>query len=451
MSLPESLADQEICVVGLGYIGLTLAVAMADTGFRVHGIEIRDTVLDQLRNGQPHFWEPRLTQKLQRVIKQGRFTFSQEPDCSFSATVYILTVGTPLGIDGKADLKAVKRSAQQVASHMREGALVILRSTVKLGTTRKIIQPILQATGRPFEIAFCPERTLEGKALIELHELPQIIGADNAQTRARCARIFGALTPMTLSVSSLEAAELIKLIDNAYRDVTFAFANEVARLCSHAGLSATEIIQAGKLGYPRTHVAMPGPVGGPCLTKDPHILVESADEIGLDLPITRAARAINELQPRETICLIKRQAELLDGFPKDPLITVAGLAFKGWPPTDDLRGTMARPMLIALRELFSTATIRGYDPVVEAEDARIHLGIETVCSLEEAFKDAHVVVIANDHEIFQRMDVPSLTALMSKPGIVYDYWNLHEQTRDAMPAGVVYLSLGCEKFVRETT
>ena len=439
--------DQNVCILGLGYVGLTLAVAMADAGFRVHGIERRQEVIDLLATGKAHFWEPRLDDKLKRVVESGVFTFSTGVDPDFPGTVYILTVGTPLGADGKASLDAVERAAGQVASVMPDGALVILRSTVKLGTARNVVAPVLEASGRGFELAVCPERTLEGKALIELNELPQIIGSDDPETRQRCQQLFGALTPTAIAMSSLEAAELTKLVDNTYRDVTFAFANEIAQLCGHAGLSAHEIISAGRLGYPRTNVALPGPVGGPCLEKDPHILVESAKSYGVTMNITAAARHVNEVQPAETVALIRGAYEAAGGGAA-PKIALCGLAFKGVPATDDLRGTMAAPILKALKEAFPDGRFTGFDPVVPEEAARDYFDIETAPTLEEACEGAAIVVIANNHPQFQRLEMPALAATMAAPGLIYDYWNMHNRDVDGLPAEIRYLSLGSERKAR---
>lgn len=441
MVLPARILDRDVCILGLGYVGLTLGVAMADAGFRVHGIERRQEVCDLLAQGKAHFWEPRLDDKLKRVIDKGSFTFSTDVDPDFPASVYILTVGTPLGEDGQAFLGAVERASRQVASVMQPNALIILRSTVKLGTARNVVSPVLAERGIPFEVAVCPERTLEGKALIELNELPQIIGSDDADTRQRCVQMFGALTPTTIALSSLEAAELTKLVDNTYRDVMFAFANEIAHLCGHAGLSAHEIISAGRLGYPRTNVALPGPVGGPCLEKDPHILVESAKSFGVEMNITAAARHVNERQPKATAALI-REASKVTGTPR---VALCGLAFKGVPPTDDLRGTMAKPVLDALMESFPGAEVVGFDPVVTAEAAHDYFGITTTATLAQACTNANIVVFANNHPMFQGIDLPALAATLAPGAVIYDYWNMHNGESDAMPEGVRYLSLGSER------
>jgi UDP-N-acetyl-D-mannosaminuronic acid dehydrogenase len=446
MSLPNSFADSHVCIVGLGYVGLTLAVAMADTGFQVHGLEKRNDVLEGLEFGQPHFWEPRLKEKLARVKRRGAFTFSDTLTAQTKASVYIITVGTPLDKQGNARLDMAEDATRQVIAHMEEGALIILRSTVKLGTARNVVKRLLDQSGKRYQIAFCPERTLEGKALIELHELPQVIGADDPDTRWRCQQLFGQMTATTVAVSSLEAAELVKLVDNTYRDLTFGFANEIAKLCSRAGLSAHEVIRAGKLGYPRTNVALPGPVGGPCLEKDPHILVESAKQWGVSMPVTLAGRLTNEEQPADIASIAKGWSERMLGFSKSPRISLLGLAFKGVPATDDLRGTMAMPIYKALRAAFPTAAFSSYDPVVTAEATREFFGFDSVPSLAESFAGADLVIIMNNHAAFQQMDLPGLATQMARPGIVYDLWNMHDIAADAMPEGVIALSLGGERL-----
>ena len=235
----QEFKDQQVCVIGLGYVGLTLAVVMADVGFQVLGVEIRDEVCNALASGMPHFNEPGLEQRLQRVIRSGHFKFAKRIPFDVGSSVYIITVGTPLSADGKARMDMVQNVAREVALHLREGDLVIMRSTMKLGTTRSVVMPLLEAAGKQFDLAFCPERTLEGKALTELRQLPQIVGGSNAAT-VRASQLFSYLTPTVIRVSDLETAEMIKLIDNTHRDVAFAFANEVARACDAVGVSAAE-------------------------------------------------------------------------------------------------------------------------------------------------------------------------------------------------------------------
>lgn len=439
--LTDDFRDRRVCVLGLGYVGLTLGVAMADVGFDVMGVEIRDVVLDALANGKPHFHEPGLEERLQRVMAAGRFRCSRKIPSDWDGTVFIITVGTPLGADGRSRLDMVENVSREVAANLKDGDMVIMRSTVKLGTTRNVVTPILGSAGHSYDLAFCPERTLEGKALVELRQLPQIVGGMSVASAVRAAQLFQLVTPTVVRVSDVETAEMIKLIDNAQRDVAFAYANEVARACDAVGISAAEVIQAGKLGYPRTNLPMPGPVGGPCLEKDPHILAEGLRELGIVPEITVAARQINERQPAEVVSWLRQLADATPGFPAQPTISLLGLAFKGQPATDDLRGTMARPVLDAVRGVFPGATLRGYDAVVAEADIRT-FGLTPAASLEEAFAGANLALILNNHPVFMSMPIERMAERMARPGLVYDFWNCFRAGDLHLPAGTGYIALG---------
>ncbi len=380
----------DVSVVGLGYVGLTLATALADAGFSVLGVERRAEVVDMTNRGEPHFSETGLAEMLGYATGQGNLVARTSFDPASSSEIYIITVGTPLGADGRARVDFIEAATREVAENMQDGALVILRSTVKIGTARKIVAPILAASGKSFQIAMCPERTLEGRAMHELRRLPQIVGADQPEVRERAAHFFYKLTPTCVQVSSLETAEIIKLVDNTFRDVQFGFANEVARICDAYGVNAMEVIPGGKLGYPRTNVALPGLVGGPCLEKDPHILAQSLREAGLELDITTAARRVNERQPSETVEFIL--GEHARRGAAAPRIAVLGMAFKGVPATDDLRGA-------------------------EVPDATIS------DTLEAALNRADIAVIANNHPGLATLRPRRMLEAMAPDGFIYDYWN----------------------------
>lgn len=445
--LPNTFPDRNVCVLGLGYVGMTLAVAMADAGFQVHGVEIREDILDKLRSGRPHFHEPGLAERLHHVLQRGRFTFGRTPECEHRHSVYIITVGTPLDAGGRVRTDMIEAATRQVADCLQDGDMVILRSTVKLGVTRNVVRPILADSGKRFDIAFCPERTLEGQALIELNQLPQIIGAESMDVAARASQIFGFLTPTTVKVSTLETAELIKLVDNTYRDVTFAFSNEIARLCNAMEVSAVEVVRAGKLGYPRTNLPLPGPVGGPCLEKDPHILIEGAREAGVEMEITAAGRHVNETQPLEVADFLETLARSMQGFPAEPTISLMGLAFKGRPETDDLRGTMAKPVLQELRARFPRAQWRGFDAVVAPGEIRA-FGLEPADSMVGAVHGANLAVILNNHPVFTSMPLTDLASRMDRPGVIYDFWNNFNSRDINLPEGTAYIALGSHGAAR---
>lgn len=433
--------DQEVCILGLGYVGLTLAVVMADVGFKVTGVEVRQDICDLIKQGKAHFHEPGLDEKLRRVVKNGALICARKIPENYRGTVYIITVGTPLDGNRLTRMDMIENVANEVSKNIKNGDLVIMRSTVKLGTTRKTVLPILKKSNSSFDISFCPERTLEGKALSELRQLPQIVGGLDSCATIRAAQLFQNITPTVVKVSNIETAEMIKLVDNAQRDVAFAYANEVARGCDAVGISASEVINSGKLGYPRTNLPMPGPVGGPCLEKDSYILAESLAGYGMSPEITLAARKLNQRQPTEIVAFLKKTTDTLVNFPRYPTITLLGIAFKGQPPTDDLRGTMARPILDELKEQYSGANFRGFDPIV-SENEIYEFGLKPVEDLLAAFRGSDMVLILNNHSIYASVDFEELTAVMNDPGIIYDFWNFYKSCDLHLKKGIRYIALG---------
>ena len=425
--------DYDIVVVGLGYVGLTLSVALAEAGFRVLGVEKRKNVVDLTNSGKPHFDENGLTIALNRVLKSNFFSASVDMK-NVTCSSYIISVGTPINQEGIPRLDYIENAIKEVAESMKDDSLIILRSTVKIGTSKNVVSRILKNTGKNFHIAMCPERTLEGRALQELKSLPQIIGSNSKEGFLRAENIFRKITKTIVKVSSLEAAEIVKLVDNTYRDVQFAFANEVARICESFNVSALEVISSGKLGYERTNVSLPGLVGGPCLEKDPHILSHSLREKGIEIEITNACRFVNERQPYETVRSIKKES-VKRGFDKKIKIAVMGLAFKGIPSTNDLRGSMAFKVFDALEKEFSDADVFIYDSIVSSHDMRENFPQYTISeSMKDATKNASIVILVNNH--------PDLTySNIDKNGFIYDYWNRYTNLSTHILCGN-YFSVG---------
>jgi UDP-N-acetyl-D-mannosaminuronic acid dehydrogenase len=442
MNVPE---DRDVCIVGMGYVGLTLAVVMAERNFRVVGVEINPKILDALRNGKPHFHEIGLPARLRRVIESGALEFREDFPVGTNPNVYIISVGTPLGADGQPRIDMVEHVTRQIAEAMAPGSLIVLRSTVVIGTTRNVVLPVLNASGKQFQLAYCPERTIEGKALEELRSLPQIVGGLGIDDARRAATLFQEITPTTLRVSNLETAEVIKLLDNSYRDLFFAFGNEVARLCDAVGIDGVEVIRAANMGYARTNIAAPGFVGGPCLEKDPHILQYSLLPYNFVPKLVATGRQINEELPGQVI------ESALSDLPEEKrksirVVSICGLAFKGRPETDDLRGTPAKILIQAIKDAIPRAEIRGHDFAVSASGVE-SLGLKPV-SIEQAFEGANLVIIANNNIRYEWLDWKELFARMSDPALVYDVWDALRGVGSEDHGRVIFRRLGSENAWR---
>lgn len=436
----DQLEDSNVCIIGLGYVGLTLAVVMADVGFQVHGVEINDDIRDCIAQGKAHFSEVGIDKRIAALVARGALTTSKTLTKECKATVYIITVGTPVDEDKRTKLDSIKQVASDVAKVLKDGDMVILRSTVRVGVSEDVVKPILDSTGVSYDLAFCPERTIEGKAIEELRSLPQVVGGMTQASTLRASRLFHMLTPSVVRVSSLKAAEMIKLVNNTHRDIMFAFANEIALAADAAGLSAREVITASNLGYPRGGVKSPGPVGGPCLEKDPYILAEGLQQHGFTPELSLAGRRLNEALPSQVTNKLKSLSEKRDM--KVRKVCVLGLAFKGQPETSDLRGTLAKPLIANVRETFPDAEISGWDPAVKPEESVKELDLEMSDSLAHAVSEADIVIIQTNHRRFDDLDFAETSSGMRERGIIFDLWAMNEDENLPLKNGVAYACYG---------
>jgi UDP-N-acetyl-D-mannosaminuronic acid dehydrogenase len=433
----RNAGDVRVCIIGLGYVGLTLAVALARAGLKVIGIERNRAVASIIASGRAHFSEEGLDEHLGAAVANGSLTVHDAIPDDLDASVHIVTVGTPVNDRHKVRIAPLQNALGEVRRALKGGELIVLRSTVGVGTCRNVVKPILDSAGLPYDLAFCPERTIEGKALEELTTLPQVVGGLTPEATRRADAFFRRIAAETILVSSIESAEMVKLINNTYRDVTFAFANEMAAAAEAAGISAAEVLNAANRNYPRGS-GMPGPVGGPCLEKDPYILAEAFAEFGFTPEISLSARRFNESLPER---VVQRLAALAGDVSRIEKVAVLGLAFKGEPATSDLRGSLAIPLVEQLRKAFLRATVVGYDPLVDRREAAAN-DIVTTESIAEAVGGADLVVIQSNHADFRALEPESAFAGMRPGGFIYDLWGLYGAAPRKLPGGLGYTALG---------
>jgi nucleotide sugar dehydrogenase len=382
--------------------------------------------------------EQGLEARLAVQLERGALSVSCEWPAAKDVSVYLVTVGTPLLQDGKTNLNSITTVSERIARQLKDGDLIILRSTVKIGVSRNTVMRILNQSKAQYDIAFCPERTVEGRALEELRTLPQIVGGDTPESAVRASQIFAMITPTVIRVEGLETAEMIKLVNNTQRDLLFAFANEVATICDNVGVSAREVITAGNMGYARASMPLPGPVGGPCLEKDPYILAESTSPSNKFARLALLGRAINEELPSIAISQIEA---LRKGRGRVELITIFGLAFKGRPETSDLRGTLAVKLIAELRACYPDAILRGFDPAVPPEDIAA-LGILPITDAYKAAASADLVIFQNNNSAFQKLDFGEMCRKMREGGYIYDFWGQFDAANLLSRNDVRYLAFG---------
>lgn len=433
---------QKIGIIGLGYVGLTLSVALAKSGeVQVYGIEKSDETRRKLEQGKAHFFETGLNEALASVRTSGQLEILSSISELPPVETIIVTVGTPLDqVTRRFSTEALFSVADDLGNHLEGHELVVLRSTVSVGTTDTFAEILRNRIGKKIDYAFCPERTVEGYAMMELRSLPQIVGAVTPRVHARAASVFSVLTSTVVKVEDPKTAELIKLYDNAQRDVWFAYANEVALVCDELSINAYEVIEKGGLGYSRSNLARPGLVGGPCLSKDPHILVQSLTKLdgkensSTSPVITQTARLLNEdLVPR----IISRILEFRSIPSK---ICLMGVAFKGVPITDDLRGSPIWEMLDQLKARLPFVKLAIHDYYCDPAAFNSY-EVSVSKNIKAATDGADVVCFLNNLAAYESISIDELALGISSGGLIYDVWSRFGRARQ-LSNEVKYIGLG---------
>ena len=443
------LSETQIVVVGCGAIGVPLAVALASRGADVLGVDTDEARLAQLTAGAVDERDSGLHEALGLALSQKRIRFERTLQPLPLRRTYILAVPTPVGVQLRPNRDLLDAAFAQVLAVARAGDLVIVRSTVAVGTTRALAATSAHGSGLLF--AASPDRSLAGRAFADQLSIPNIVGPTSVEAGRMAAAIFARLGAVHV-LDSPEAAELVKLFCNAQRDITFALANQFALICDTLDVNFQAITQAAADHYPRFNVAVPGPVGGPCLSKDSYLLAESVewreDLVGLVL----AAREINASLPQR---IVERIAAHARSSARSALgVTILGLAFKGEPPTRDQRGSFGLQLAEAIRSSMPEAVIRKWDPEIPhlnqshpGQDVSSRGDMESqdggeAGTFAAAVDGADIVVLANNHWAIRSIDLEALSRRMQAGGLILDSFGYPGMLPQALPNDVTFVKFG---------
>jgi UDP-N-acetyl-D-mannosaminuronic acid dehydrogenase len=413
---------QTVCMLGLGYVGLPMAAVLAVNGFRVIGVDVRADVVEAVNAGQVPIEEVGLNTVVQAAVSSGHLTAQVKPS---EADVFIIAVPTPIRPDHTADLTYVESAARSLLPCLRPGNLVVLESTVPPNTTDGLLTTILSESGlKPREelfIAHCPERILPGRTLTELVENDRVIGGIDRTSAEKAAALYGRVVEGEVIVTSAIVAELVKLVENASRDVGIAFANEVARIARSFDADGLEVIEIANR-HPRVNILRPGPgVGGHCIPVDPWFLVESAPD---QAQLISAARLVNDTQPQWVADRVMRE---LAGTEK-PKISVWGVAYKA--DVDDARETPARHVIAALKAAGAEVTVL---------DFHVKRFAYPLSDLESAVTGADCLLVLTDHREFRFFEPEAIGQKMRRR-LLFDTRNFLPRDRWEA-AGFIVISL----------
>jgi UDP-N-acetyl-D-mannosaminuronic acid dehydrogenase len=380
----EPMELDVVVLGGGGHVGLPLSLTLADAGLRVGVYDTNQATLDTIAAGEMPFLETGADELLRSVLATGRLELGTSGEMIERTDTLIVVVGTPVDEFLGPSMTVFERVVDQVAPHLRKGALVVMRSTVYPGTTAYVRQHLEEA-GCEVDVAFCPERIAEGHALEELHSLPQIIGADDDRAADRATALFRNLVDKTVRTSTKEA-ELAKLFTNTWRYMKFAVANQFFMIADQAGVDYTNVLRAIREDYPRA-ADLPGPgfAAGPCLFKDAMQLSAFTSD---HFPMGQAAMQVNEGLPAYIVSALERRYGGLNGT----TVGILGMAFKA--ESDDTRASLS----YKLRKLLSWAGARvlATDPYVD--DDRL-------VTLECVLQDSDVLVLGAPHRAYRGLQV----------------------------------------------
>jgi UDP-N-acetyl-D-mannosaminuronic acid dehydrogenase len=431
---------EKICVLGLGYIGLPTASTFATHGVSVVGVDVNPTVLATLRKGELHIHEPGLRDALAAALQTGNLTVNEKP---VEADAFIIAVPTPFFEDrvgeseGKrfkmADMRAVTSATEAIVPVLRKGNLVVLESTSPPRTTLDLVAPILERSGlkagKDFFLAYSPERVLPGQILRELIENARVIGGVTPESAAAGRDLYGIFVKGQIVLADATTAEMVKIMENTYRDVNIAIANEYSRLADRFGIDVWEAIKIANL-HPRVKILNPGPgVGGHCISVDPWFLVESAPDLA---NLIYAARSVNDSQPHFVVELVRKAL----GSLKNKKIAALGLAFK--PDVDDLRESPAAETVHLLQK--EGAQVKAFEPFKPQAGLP---GITAAATLAEAVADADAVILLVNHTELRAL-TPKQLAGLTRARILVDTVN-GWAGQDWLSAGFQLFRLGVNK------
>jgi UDPglucose 6-dehydrogenase len=429
---------KQICVVGVGYVGLVTAACFADLGNRVVALDVDEKRVENLKKGIMPIYEPGLEELVKRNVKSGRITFTTSyEDALKGAEFAFIAVGTPSGVDGNADLKYVEAAARSIAQNMKEPLIIINKSTVPIGTGDWVADIVKSAQPKPidFAVVSCPEFLREGSAITDfMSPHRNVIGSLDREAANKVAQLHLPLRA-PIVITDLRTAEMIKYASNAFLAAKISFINELADMCELVGADVKEV--AAGMGYDARigrHFLDAGlGWGGSCFPKDVQALAYMAKERGLEPRILNEVMNVNYDRRKEVINHVKT---MLGGDLKGKTIGLLGLAFK--PNTDDMRD--APSIDIADDLIKAGARVRGFDPVSMEVARPIMPDVELCSDPYDVAKDSDALIVVTEWNEFKQLDLEKVRELLKTP-VVFDGRNIYDPVR-MRELGFTYRAIG---------
>jgi UDP-N-acetyl-D-mannosaminuronic acid dehydrogenase len=389
----------KICTVGLGYIGLPTSIMFAKHDVEVVGIDVRPEVIESLNSGEIHIEEPGLQEALEEVINKGTFRAALKPE---PADAFIIAVPTPNNDDfyKSCDLSFVLNAVQSTIPYLKKGNVLIVESTIAPRSMDDFVKPLVEKAGfivgKDIFLVHCPERVLPGQILHELIHNNRIVGGITPECTEAGAMVYSTFVKGEIIKTNAKTAEMSKLMENTFRDVNIALANELTKVCNELEINTLDVIEMANK-HPRVNLHYPGPgVGGHCLAVDPYFIVAKAPETA---KIINLARSVNTSMPEYVVNNVNKLMEDSSG----KIVTLFGLTYKG--NVDDIRESPAMEIYEMLKDQ-GQYEVRTFDPHVE--------GDIVIKDIEEAVNQSDLIVVLTDHSEFKELDFAKLGKMSNK-------------------------------------
>jgi UDP-N-acetyl-D-mannosaminuronic acid dehydrogenase len=446
---------RKIVVIGMGYVGIPVATLFADVeGFSVVGVQRRSKrsgwKIDWLNEGKNPIGgdEPGLSELIARVVKKDTFRVVEDVSTCKDADAILIDVQTPVDEKRVPNNESVEEVSTSVGNHIRRGALVVIESTVAPGTTDNVVKPLLEKAsgmkaGKDFFLAFCYERVMVGRLIRNIVELPRVVGGINQESTERATELYGHIVKAKLCPTDILTAEVAKVVENTYRDVNIAFANEVGLICESLGVDAYKVRElvntlpndpANPASNPIRNMHYPGGgVGGHCLPKDPWLLKYGLDKYGRFkfLPkVIVSSRKLNDSMPKHVVDLVENALAEHSKKLKGAKIAILGVAFI--ENSDDTRNTPSATLFAELKKRGAKPVL--HDPVVRNFD------LPFTNDLDKTLTDADAVILSTKHKEYLKLDLSKLKKKLATP-VLIDGRNAFAEDA-AIKAGLTYRGVG---------
>ena len=438
-----STKNATVCVIGLGYVGVPLAVASAQAGFNVLGVDVDVSKVDQINRGVCYVEDKYSEELLPSLVSSSKIkAYTKPSDAVPQSDVAIVCVPTPLRKDGDPDLSFLKSVAKSLSRQLTDYKLIVVESTSYPGTTEEVFRPLIErggkTAGKDFGLVYSPERIDYGNASFGVRSIPKVVGGVDVESTRLGAGFYSAiLQAKVVAVSGPSVAEATKMLENVFRYVNIALVNELAVLHEKLGVDFIESIDAAATKPFGFMAHYPGPgVGGHCIPKDPFYLVYKAKKAGFPLRMVSAAEVLNNGMPKHTVDRLLKAVRKLKKNPRKVKVALWGLSYKGG--VKDTRRSPSVDLLKILQR--SGVKVVPYDPFVET----IKVGSvqhTSAGSILDSVKGADAVMIATNHAAFREVDLSEVKSQMNPDPILFDTRNLRTR-KESEDAGFVYLATG---------